>query len=167
MIVINKGKKIIEGDVGQLMSSESIKLSIKTTSNKEIENFFNSRDIAYDSNEDIYTISWPEKNIDQLVKELQNDNISIFEIKQLKTLEEYFKPNQLIKLINIELYKVIKKPRTYIGFLAIFLIVDVMQLAMYFEGEELISIAIQNLENDFRLEGKNNQCQFTYLHTLK
>ena len=25
---------------------------------------------------------------------------------------------------------------------------------MYFEGEELISIAIQNLENDFRLEGK-------------
>ena len=90
MIVINKGKKIIEGDVGQLMSSESIKLSIKTTSNKEIENFFNNRDIAYDRKEDIYTISWPEKNIDQLVKELQNDNISIFEIKQLKTLEEYF-----------------------------------------------------------------------------
>ena len=90
MIVINKGKKIIEGDVGQLMSSESIKLSVKTTSNKEIENFFNSRDIVYDSNEDIYTISWPEKNIDQLVKELQNNNISIFEIKQLKTLEEYF-----------------------------------------------------------------------------
>ncbi len=90
MIVINKGKKIIEGDVGQLMSSESIKLSVKTTSNKEIENFFNSRDIIYESNEGIYTISWPEKNIDQLVKELQNDNISIFEIKQLKTLEEYF-----------------------------------------------------------------------------
>lgn len=90
MIVINKGKKIIEGDVGQLMSSESIKLSVKTTSNKEIENFFNSRDIIYESNEGIYTISWPEKNIDQLVKELQNNNISIFEIKQLKTLEEYF-----------------------------------------------------------------------------
>ena len=90
MIVINKGKKIIEGDVGQLMSSESIKLSVKTTSNKEIENFFNSRDIVYESNEGIYTISWPEKNIDQLVKELQNNNISIFEIKQLKTLEEYF-----------------------------------------------------------------------------
>ena len=90
MIVINKGQKIIEGDVGKLMSSESIKLSIKTTSNKEIENFFNSRDIAYDSNDDIYTISWLENNIDQLVKELHNNNISIFEIKQLKTLEEYF-----------------------------------------------------------------------------
>lgn len=90
MIVINKGQKIIEGDVGKLMSSESIKISIKTTSNKEIENFFNSRDIAYDSNDDLYTISWLEKNIDQLVKELHDNNISIFEIKQLKTLEEYF-----------------------------------------------------------------------------
>ena len=90
MIVINKGQKIIEGDVGQLMSSESIKLSIKTTSNKEIENFFNSRDIVYDTNDDLYTISWLENNIDQLVKELHDNNISIFEIKQLKTLEEYF-----------------------------------------------------------------------------
>ena len=90
MIVINKGQKIIEGDVGKLMSSESIKLSIKTTSNEEIKNFFNSRDIAYDSNDDFYTISWLENNIDQLVKELHDNNISIFEIKQLKTLEEYF-----------------------------------------------------------------------------
>ena len=90
MIVINKGQKIIEGDVGKLMSSESIKISIKTTSNKEIENFFDTRDIAYDSNDDLYTISWLENNIDQLVKELHDNNISIFEIKQLKTLEEYF-----------------------------------------------------------------------------
>ena len=90
MIVINKGQKIIEGDVGKLMSSESIKISIKTTSNKEIENFFNSRDIVYDTNDDLYTISWLENNIDQLVKELHDNNISIFEIKQLKTLEEYF-----------------------------------------------------------------------------
>ena len=60
----------------------------------------------------------------------------------------------MIRLINIELFKIVKKPRTYIGFIAIFLIVGALQLAMYFEGEELISIAIQNLENDFRLEGK-------------
>ena len=60
----------------------------------------------------------------------------------------------MIRLINIELFKIVKKPRTYIGFLAIFLIVGALQLAMFFEGEELISIAIQNLENDFRLEGK-------------
>lgn len=60
----------------------------------------------------------------------------------------------MIQLTLIELFKIIKRPRTYIGFLAIFLTVGAMQLAMYYEGEELISIAIQNLENDFRLEGK-------------
>ena len=60
----------------------------------------------------------------------------------------------MIQLILIELFKIIKRPRTYIGFLVIFLTVGAMQLAMYYEGEELISIAIQNLENDFRLEGK-------------
>ena len=60
----------------------------------------------------------------------------------------------MIQLTLIELFKIIKRPRTYIGFLAIFLTVGAMQLAMFYEGEELISIAIQNLENDFRLEGK-------------
>ena len=60
----------------------------------------------------------------------------------------------MIQLTLIELFKIIKRPRTYIGFLAIFLTVGAMQLAMYYAGEELISIAIQNLENDFRLEGK-------------
>jgi len=60
----------------------------------------------------------------------------------------------MIQLTIIELFKIIKRPRTYIGFLAIFLTVGAMQLAMYFEGEELIALAIQNLENDFRLEGK-------------
>ena len=60
----------------------------------------------------------------------------------------------MIKLIKIELFKIIKRPRTYIGFLAIFITVGAIQLAMYFEGEELIALAIQNLENDFRLEGK-------------
>ena len=60
----------------------------------------------------------------------------------------------MIQLTLIELFKIIKRPRSYIGFLAIFLTVGAMQLAMYYEGEELISIAIQNLENDFRLEGK-------------
>jgi ABC-2 type transport system permease protein len=60
----------------------------------------------------------------------------------------------MMQLTLIELFKIINRPRTYIGFLAIFLTVGAMQLAMYYEGEELISIAIQNLENDFRLEGK-------------
>jgi ABC-2 type transport system permease protein len=60
----------------------------------------------------------------------------------------------MIRLIQLELIKIIKRPRTYIGFIAIFIIVVALQSAMYFEGESLISIGIQNLRDDFRLEGK-------------
>ncbi len=60
----------------------------------------------------------------------------------------------MIKLIQLELLKIIKRPRTYIGFIAIFIIVGALQSAMYFEGESLIAIGIQNLRDDFRLEGK-------------
>lgn len=90
MIVIHKGKKIIEGNVNELLTSESIKLSIKTTTPNSIEDYFKQKNIDFQCVENVYTISWPEKNIDQLVKQLNEHNVSIFEIKQLKTLEEYF-----------------------------------------------------------------------------
>ena len=60
----------------------------------------------------------------------------------------------MINLIQIELFKILKRPRTYIGFLAILIIVAGLQIAMYFEGESLVTMGIQNLKNDFRLEGE-------------
>ena len=90
MIVIHKGKKIIEGNVNELLTSESIKLSIKTTTPNSIEDYFKKNNVFFRCVENVYTISWAEENIDQLVKKLNEHNVSVFEIKQLKTLEEYF-----------------------------------------------------------------------------
>jgi len=58
------------------------------------------------------------------------------------------------KLVKIELYKIFTKPRTYIGFGAVFLIVIAIQLGFYFEGEELLDFVIQNLKDSFIFEGK-------------
>lgn len=58
------------------------------------------------------------------------------------------------KLIKIELFKIFSKPRTYIGFGAVFLIVVAIQLGFYFEGEELLDFVIQNLKDSFIFEGK-------------
>ena len=52
----------------------------------------------------------------------------------------------MITLIKIELFKIFKRPRTYIGFLAIFIIVIAIQGAMYFEGDSLVTMGIQNLK---------------------
>ena len=58
------------------------------------------------------------------------------------------------KLVRIELYKIFTKPRTYIAFGAVFLIVVATQLGFYFEGEELLDFVIQNLKDSFVFQGK-------------
>jgi ABC-2 type transport system permease protein len=58
------------------------------------------------------------------------------------------------KLVRIELYKIFSKPRTYIGFGAVFLIVVVIQLGFFFTGDELLDFVIRNLKDSFIFEGK-------------
>jgi ABC-2 type transport system permease protein len=57
------------------------------------------------------------------------------------------------KLVKIELYKIFKRPRTYIGFGAIVLIVLAIQTGFYLEGEDLLDFLIQNLSERFILQG--------------
>jgi ABC-2 type transport system permease protein len=57
------------------------------------------------------------------------------------------------KLVKIELYKIFTKPRTYIGFGAVFLIVVAIQLGFYFEGEDILGFVIENLKDSFIFEG--------------
>ena len=54
MIVINKGRKIAEGEVSQLMSSDSIKIQIKTDSHTAFENYCNTHQIAFTSENESY-----------------------------------------------------------------------------------------------------------------
>jgi ABC-2 type transport system permease protein len=70
----------------------------------------------------------------------------------------------MMTLLQIELYKIVKRPRTYIGFGAILLIVVALEFAFFAKGETLIGMAFQNLESVFRLEGKIISVNFlTYM----
>lgn len=90
MIVINKGKKIIEGKVSELMNSDSLKVSLKTRSTDKMNEFLNSNNIEFSIKDDAFIIPTKEEEISQLVKEITNHNIDLSEIKQLRTLEELF-----------------------------------------------------------------------------
>jgi ABC-2 type transport system permease protein len=57
-------------------------------------------------------------------------------------------------LVKIELYKIFTKPRTYIGFGAVFLIVFIIQMGFYLEGEEMLDFVIRNLKDSFTFQGK-------------
>jgi ABC-2 type transport system permease protein len=57
------------------------------------------------------------------------------------------------QLISIEVYKIFKKPRTYIAFAAIAAIVLLVQLAMYMDGKEYLQFMLTAIEQTFDLEG--------------
>lgn len=73
------------------------------------------------------------------------------------------------QLTRIELFKVFRKPRTYIAFVAIGLIILLIQFAMYTDGEQYLEFMLQNINAAFDIEGKKLNGYFIFyliLHTL-
>ena len=70
----------------------------------------------------------------------------------------------MIRLVRIELYKIFKKWRTYIGFLAIAVLIPVIQIAMLIEGEKSLNFMTRNLQQSFIFVGNLlNGYLITYL----
>ena len=59
----------------------------------------------------------------------------------------------MAELIRIELFKIFKKWRSYIGFIAITLLVALVEVAMYFEGQHSINHMTRNLSESFVFVG--------------
>jgi ABC-2 type transport system permease protein len=59
----------------------------------------------------------------------------------------------MLTIIGIELYKIFKKWRTYIGFIAIAVLVPIIQLAMLAEGERSLDFMTHNLQQSFVFVG--------------
>lgn len=59
----------------------------------------------------------------------------------------------MITLVNIELYKIFKKWRTYIGFIAIGILVPIIHIAMIFEGKNTIDFMTRNIQQSFVFVG--------------
>jgi ABC-2 type transport system permease protein len=60
----------------------------------------------------------------------------------------------MLKLVQIELFKIFRKSRTYIAFAAIAAIVGLIQLGFYVDGETYIKFGMQALSDSFNVEGK-------------
>ena len=59
----------------------------------------------------------------------------------------------MFTLIVIELKKIFGRKRSYIGFLAIFVLVSILQIAMRVEGQTLLDLIVQSLKDSFVMEG--------------
>ncbi len=57
------------------------------------------------------------------------------------------------KLLQIELFKIFKRPRTYISFLAITALVGVIQMGLYVDGDAYIGFMLRDLSVSFDIQG--------------
>ena len=60
----------------------------------------------------------------------------------------------MYKLLQIELYKIFKRPRTYISFLAITALVGVIQLGLVKNGNDYVDFVMGNVMQSFSFDGK-------------
>ena len=57
-------------------------------------------------------------------------------------------------LLQIELFKIFTRPRTYISFAAIAAIVLLIQLALYVDADTYIDLLLQSIRSDFTIDGQ-------------
>ncbi len=60
----------------------------------------------------------------------------------------------MLTLTGIELFKIFSKRRTYIGFIAIGILVPLIQVALYIDGTTYIEFSLQNLKEAFEFQGE-------------
>jgi ABC-2 type transport system permease protein len=58
------------------------------------------------------------------------------------------------KLLQIELYKIFRRPRTYISFAAITVLICVIQLGLKMDGEAYVDFLMSGLKDTFEFDGK-------------
>ena len=69
-----------------------------------------------------------------------------------------------MSILYIELYKIYNRKRSYIGFVAVLVMILLVLLAFYSEGNDMFSFIMQNLENTFVLQGNIvNGNMFAYI----
>jgi ABC-2 type transport system permease protein len=71
------------------------------------------------------------------------------------------------QLISIELYKIFKKPRTYIAFGAIAIIILLVQLALYRDGDTYLEFIMRSINSAFIVEGKKLNGYFVFFIILQ
>ncbi len=72
-------------------------------------------------------------------------------------------------LIQVELYKIFTKPRSFIGIATIALIVVLIEFALYVDGKDYLQFIFQSMEQTFEISGNilnGNLVAFIILQTL-
>jgi len=90
MLIINKGEKITEGGVQDLMSSLEMVLEMRSNDEQFFLEKLKERNILAEVKADRVRVQIAEADIPAFLKNMVEDGVAITEMRQLRTLEEYF-----------------------------------------------------------------------------
>jgi ABC-type multidrug transport system ATPase subunit len=93
MVIIKDGKNIIEGNVSELVSTHVAKVEIETNDIESLNLFLKDKKISYSvsiERPQLFQLSYSATEVPHLIKQLNTANISVYSIKPLKALEDYF-----------------------------------------------------------------------------
>ena len=90
MVVINKGVKVLEGNVKNLMEKELQKVSFKTSSSDQLSHFFSQEGITYEVRSNYIIALIKEEKISYVIEKIVRRKINFSEVKHMRTLEELF-----------------------------------------------------------------------------
>lgn len=90
MLIINKGERISEGSVHELMGSLEMVLEIRSTNETYLLEKLKERNIAAEVKADRVRVQIAEAEIPNFLKDMVGAGAEITEMRQIKTLEEYF-----------------------------------------------------------------------------
>lgn len=90
MLIINKGERITEGGVQELMGSQALMLELRATNEALLLDKLTARGISAEVKADRVRIQIAEADIPDFLKNMVADGVEITEMRQIRTLEEYF-----------------------------------------------------------------------------
>lgn len=93
MVIIKDGKHVIEGNVSELVSTHVAKVEIETNETERLNLFLKQNNISFSVSVErpqLFQLSYAATGVPDLIKQINAANISIYSIKPLKALEDYF-----------------------------------------------------------------------------
>lgn len=90
MVIINKGQNIVEGDVQQLLNTNELTVSIEVDKTEPAIQVLREKGFDCSCRNDIIKVKTGRDNIPHLVDFLKTENLKIYSVKPVRSLENYF-----------------------------------------------------------------------------
>ncbi len=92
MVIINKGRSIIEGNVSELLNSQELVVKLEVDKIENTERLLGSTDLihSFESGASGIEVSIVKENIPLLLRQLSSNDISVYSVESKRKLEDYF-----------------------------------------------------------------------------